>query len=90
MDSKPSYVVESAIVMGVALELGFIIAIPIVVLGTLGKWLDVRHHTTVWVYVGIVLALASSVTWLFQRFESMLVRLRRAAKTTKSSNTQDR
>ncbi len=72
-------------VLGVAFEMGFIIALPIVVLAAAGKWLDVRYHTQAWVYVGIVLALASSVTWLFQRFEAMVATLKRASQTISKS-----
>jgi undecaprenyl pyrophosphate phosphatase UppP len=77
-------------VLGVAFEMGFIIALPIVLLAAAGKWLDARHHTHVWLYVGIVLALASSVTWLFQRFEAMVDTLKRASKNINPTHPQEK
>lgn len=80
---KQSYGPGSLLVLAVAFEMGFIIALPILILAVAGRWLDTRHHTQVWLYVGIVLALASSITWLFHRFESMVATLQRASKSIK-------
>jgi F0F1-type ATP synthase assembly protein I len=58
----------------IALELGFIIALPLVGLGMIGKWLDVKvGNTTPWfTLVGIVLAITASTTWLTKRLKEYI------------------
>lgn len=46
MDKKPLW-----IGLGMALELGYLIAIPIVVLAFLGRWLDKKWGTSPWLLV---------------------------------------
>jgi flagellar biogenesis protein FliO len=81
-EKKPEkqYGLMTAEVLSVALEMGFIIALPIVGLGLIGKRLDAAHHVHVFVYVAIVLALTISVVWLYQRFDSFVRKLKNASK----------
>ena len=80
---KPNYNIEIAAVFGVAFELGFIIALPIVALGLLGKWLDQKYGVSYFVFIGIALALLSSGAWLYGRLSNLAQRLQNAAKNKK-------
>jgi len=55
--------------MGIAFEFGFVIAVPLISLGQLGKLLDAKHGTHYWVFIGIGLAIISSVTWFYKRIK---------------------
>jgi len=58
--------------VNLASELGFIIAIPIVALGLLGKYLDARWGTHPYLKLaGLVLAIVSSSYWLYHRFSEV-------------------
>ena len=74
-----NYRFETTKVVAVAFEMGFIIALPIVALGTLGKHLDDKHHTHWFVYIAIVVSLAISITWLFQRLSELVRKLKEAS-----------
>jgi|GEM_PF-2608069 len=78
----------TAEVMSVALEMGFILALPIVVLGLIGKHLDRVHHIHVFVYIAIPIALALSVVWLYQRFKSFVQKLKAASESFKKDQTK--
>jgi hypothetical protein len=47
-----------------ATEFAFMIALPIISLVYLGKWLDTRHNTKVFIFIGFFLALAISTTMI--------------------------
>jgi len=74
-----TYARESAKVMGVAFELGFLIALPIVVLALLGKYLDQKNHTGYFIYIGIALAILTSSFTIYRRFAAMIQKLNDAA-----------
>ena len=60
-------------IASLAAEMGFIIALPLVALGFLGKWLDAKWGTEPWVTVaGILLAIISTTVWLTRRFKELL------------------
>jgi len=80
-----SYGFETAKVLSVAFEMGFVIALPIVVLGYFAKRLDDQHHTHWFVYLAIVVALAISTTWLYQRLQELAKKLKDA-----SSNKEEK
>jgi hypothetical protein len=61
---------------GIATEFGFIVAVPLVSLGFLGKYLDQRLDTKAFLLLGILLALTSSTLWLYKRIKSLLQDLR--------------
>lgn len=61
---------------GIVFELGFLIAIPIVVLILLGRWLDMKFGTGVFFLVsGVVLALVSTTVLIARRVKQMTKRL---------------
>lgn len=59
-------------ILGIAFELGFIIALPLILLGFAGKWLDHKYGKNFFVYIGIMLALISTSIWLWQRFKRII------------------
>lgn len=60
-------------VASLALELGFIIALPLVILGMLGKYLDGKFGSYPWVtLVGILLAIGSTTVWMVRRFKELM------------------
>ncbi len=54
-------------ILAFALEFGFMIAIPLVVLSFTGKWLAAKYNNIGFFYGGIVLALIISVVWFWKR-----------------------
>ncbi len=58
------------------LEFGFIIALPLLAFGYLGKLLDERNATQYLKLIGILLALIISTTWLYRRIKEILKDLR--------------
>ncbi len=71
--NNPKKLDKSAMI-SLSFELGYIIAIPIVVFGLLGKWLDMRlHHSFPWVtLVGIALAILSTTVWITKRLQKYI------------------
>jgi len=59
---------------GIALELGYIIALPLLGFALAGKWLDQRlHHSIPWfTLLGIVLAIAATTAWLTKKIKEYL------------------
>ena len=92
-EKKPTktYTFETAQVLSVALEMGFIIALPIVLLGFGGKWLDQRFHTRIFVYIAIVLSLLLSGLWLYRSLKLFVTKLKQASghKESNKSSEQD-
>lgn len=70
-ENKPkneAYAFTMQRMVGFATEFGFVIALPVVVFGLGGRWLDGRtHHEYLFTLVGILLALITSVTFLARR-----------------------
>ncbi|MGE5392522.1 MAG: AtpZ/AtpI family protein [Candidatus Saccharibacteria bacterium] len=59
--------------VGLSMELGFIIALPLLIFSLLGKYLDNRWHTAPWLTLaGILIAIASTTIWLIQRIKEMM------------------
>ena len=86
--TKKSYFSESMQVMGIAFELGFIIAIPLVLLAFAGKWLDQKTGQGFFVYIGIVLALSLTSLWIYARLKSMVERLKKASKLKENQDSK--
>ncbi|KKU47625.1 hypothetical protein A2752_00475 [Candidatus Uhrbacteria bacterium RIFCSPHIGHO2_01_FULL_46_23] len=58
--------------LSLAWELGFIIAIPLVVFGSIGKYADGQFGTTPWLTLaGVFLAMATTVLWLYRQFKAL-------------------
>jgi hypothetical protein len=65
---------DKAMMVSLSFELGYIIALPLVVLGLLGKWGD-KHwgHTFPWMtLVGIGLAIFATTLWLVQKLKGYI------------------
>lgn len=61
---------EKGKLISLAFELGFIIAIPVVFFGFLGKWLDGKAHTSpLLTLIGIFTAIVFTSLWIFRRFK---------------------
>jgi cobalamin biosynthesis protein CobD/CbiB len=75
-----TYTFETAKVFGVAFEMGFIIALPIVLFGFAGKWLDAKYQTHFFVYIAIAVSLIFSGIWLYKRLAELARKLQEAAK----------
>jgi hypothetical protein len=74
LNQKPS---ESKVGRGeminLAMDLGLIIALPLVALGFLGKYLDGRFDTKPWITLaGILLAIVITTLWLSIKFSKYL------------------
>lgn len=63
-EDKP---ITTAKTLAIALEFGFIIAIPLLILTLAGKWLSARYDNQLFLYGGIVLAIVSSTVFLTLR-----------------------
>ena len=62
-------------IASLALEMGFIIALPLVAFGLLGKWLDAKWDSEPWMaLVGILLAIAATTVWLIRRFRELILK----------------
>lgn len=59
-------------VVALAFELGYIIALPIVFFGLLGKYLDERLNTDPYLKIsGLILAIVTTTIWLARRFSEI-------------------
>lgn len=73
--------------VGFATEFGFIIALPVVVFGLGGRWVDGRtHHENFFTILGILLALTMSTVFLGRRINH--IRLSLAKSTTPSVDAE--
>ena len=50
----------------VSMQFAAIILIPLIIFGSLGKWLDAHYHTKYFILIGVVLALAASSAWCYK------------------------
>jgi undecaprenyl pyrophosphate phosphatase UppP len=84
-----TYLPEMAIVGSVAFELGFMIALPIVLFASLGRWLDNRFGTKHYLLLGIAIAIISSVFWVYKRLTPMIDKLNKIVKEAEEKKKQD-
>ncbi len=59
----------------IALEFGFIIAIPLLVFSLIGKWLANHYHNRLFLIFALVLALIVSSSWLYIKINDIYERL---------------
>jgi len=58
---------------GLAMDLGFIIALPLVALGLLGKWIDGKMNSEPWfTLAGIIFAIVTTTIWLTKKFKGLM------------------
>lgn len=53
--------------LAIATEFGFIIVLPLLVFGLLGKWLEGRYHNKLWLIGCIMLSLIATSIWFYKR-----------------------
>lgn len=59
--------------LAMAGQLGFIIALPLVLLALLGRWLDQRYNASpLFLLLGVLLALVVTVVWFAFKAKAML------------------
>jgi len=58
--------------LAIAGEFGFIIVIPLLGFGYLGKWLDRRYDHHFFIYIGIILAIITSGLWFFRVIKDLM------------------
>lgn len=66
--------VNKWVLVSLASEMGFIIALPLLALALAGKWLDHRLHTSIPLFtlLGVVLAITSTTIWLTKRLKEYI------------------
>ncbi len=58
--------------IALAWELGYVIALPLVVFGISGRWLDRRYDTSpLFLLVGILAAIVISGIWVFKKIAAL-------------------
>jgi hypothetical protein len=61
--------------VNLAFDMGFVIALPLVAFGLLGKYLDGRLGTEPWLtIVGILIAIISTTIWLTKKLKEYIKR----------------
>jgi len=70
-DQKPNKSLGKSELVSIAFELGFIIALPIVLLGFVGKWLDGKAGTyPLLTLIGIFGAITMTSFWIYRKFKN--------------------
>ena len=62
-------------VLAISFEFGFIITIPLIGLGSLGKWLSVKYDNRLYLAGALVLALLISTVWLYKNINKLYKKL---------------
>lgn len=76
--------------LGLAWELGFIIAIPLVVFGSIGKYADGYFNTKPWLtLLGIFLSIIITVIWLYRRLKPLIPSVKNRDQTINSNPNQN-
>lgn len=59
--------------LNIAWELGYTIAVPLVLLALAGRWADNMFHTKPWLFLGgVILAIGTSTLLLVRKFSHLL------------------
>ncbi|MDP3994117.1 MAG: AtpZ/AtpI family protein [Candidatus Doudnabacteria bacterium] len=70
-ENKPKKSLAKSELVSIAFELGFIIALPVVLFGFLGKWLDTRADTSpLLTLIGIFGAITMTSFWIYRKFKN--------------------
>lgn len=70
-EQKPNKSLNKLQLISIAFQLGFIIAIPVIVFGFLGKWLDAKARTyPLLTLIGVFTAIISTSVWIYRKFKS--------------------
>lgn len=72
-NSSPQDKFKSWNMVNLAFDMGFVIALPLVAFGLLGKYLDGKFDTAPFLTLaGIVLAIVSTTIWLTKKLKSYI------------------
>ncbi len=63
------------LVIAIAVEFGFIIAIPLVVFGFFGKWMANRYDNKLFIAASLVLSLLISTIFLYRQINQLYKKL---------------
>lgn len=70
---KPNNQIDKWRVANLGMEMGFIIALPLLVFILIGKHFDAKLHTTPWLTLaGILLAIVLTTVWLTRRLKQFI------------------
>lgn len=74
LNEKPKEPVNRWALASIAFEMGFIIALPLVALGLVGKWVDhkVGNSFPWFSLLGIILAIVSTTIWMTNRLKEYI------------------
>ncbi|OGE80413.1 MAG: hypothetical protein A2660_01835 [Candidatus Doudnabacteria bacterium RIFCSPHIGHO2_01_FULL_45_18] len=73
LGQKPNLPINKWRIANLGFEMGFIIALPLLVFILVGKWLDAKFNSTPWLTLtGIVLAITLTTTWLTKRLKEYI------------------
>lgn len=82
MNDKKSNLWQALSLLG---QLGYVIAIPLVILAIVGRFLDKKFHTSPWLLiVGMFLALITSTFWVLKKTTEIM------KEATKEDKNQDK
>lgn len=62
--------------VNIALEFGFIVVIPLLAFGYLGKWLDGKYDKNYFVLIGIVLAMVVTTVWFYKTIKKLMEQMK--------------
>ncbi|HAG27564.1 TPA: hypothetical protein DCG61_02185 [Patescibacteria group bacterium] len=57
--------------LSLALQFAFMILLPLLVFGGIGKWLEQRYDNKLWVMAGLLLALTTSTVWFYRKINDL-------------------
>jgi len=74
LKKTPTPQINKWALVNLATELGFVIALPLVAFGFVGKWLDAKvgNDTQWFTLLGIIIAIASTTMWLTKRLKQYI------------------
>lgn len=69
--SKSDKQITTVKTLSFAIQFGFMIVIPLLVLAFTGKWLSARYDNPIYLYAGLILALLISTVWFYKRISDL-------------------
>lgn len=80
-ETKPSPAKESksqeikkitfAKTLSLALQFAFIVALPLLLFGGIGKWLEQKYDNKLWLMLGLLLALTTTAVWFYKKITDL-------------------
>jgi peptidoglycan/LPS O-acetylase OafA/YrhL len=57
--------------LSLALEFAFMILLPLLVFGGIGKWLEQHYQNKLWIIAGLLFALTTSIIWFYRKINDL-------------------